>query len=124
LNTRIEANSLGVCIPKGQILDDIHPTNLRPNPSNSIQIHPVNSQESRHLLTFRNTTGIPVTRPTQGREAWEIEGWPCGRASKKRSGHPRVTSAQLHEVVLAAGRYSSGSSHDETGFRMVVWYGI
>lgn len=39
----------------------------------------------------------------QGREAWEIEGWPCGRASKKRSGHPRVTSAQLHEVVLAAG---------------------
>ena len=32
LNTRIEANSLGVCIPKGQILDDIHP-NLSPNPS-------------------------------------------------------------------------------------------
>eukprot|EP00435_Cladocopium_sp_Y103_P037026 s2025_g9.t1 len=39
----------------------------------------------------------------QGREAWEVEGWPCGRASKKRSGHPRVTSAELRDVVLAAG---------------------
>ncbi|CAK9107759.1 unnamed protein product [Durusdinium trenchii] len=38
-----------------------------------------------------------------GREAWELEGWPCGRATKKRSGHPRVTSDQLRQVLLHAG---------------------
>eukprot|EP00434_Breviolum_minutum_P008581 symbB.v1.2.007572.t1/scaffold461.1/size201717/13 len=38
-----------------------------------------------------------------GRDAWEVEGWPCPRATRKRSGHPRITSAELREVVLAAG---------------------
>ncbi|CAJ1334752.1 unnamed protein product [Effrenium voratum] len=38
-----------------------------------------------------------------GREAWEIEGWPCSRATRKRSGHPRVTTESLRKVVVGAG---------------------
>ena len=48
-------------------------------------------------------TNIHIRNP--GRDAWEVEGWPCPRATRKRSGHPRITSAELREVVLAAGAF-------------------
>ena len=61
------------------------------------------SMPSFELLTnpCNGFTKIHIRNP--GRDAWEVEGWPCPRATRKRSGHPRITSAKLREVVLAAG---------------------
>ena len=48
-------------------------------------------------------------REDLGREAWEIEAWPCSRAKRKRSGHPRVSSCELRQVALNQGRgYGNG----------------
>ncbi|CAE8586742.1 unnamed protein product, partial [Polarella glacialis] len=40
---------------------------------------------------------------SQGRDAWEIEGWPCSKSARKRSGHPAVSSDLLRRVVAEAG---------------------
>ena len=42
-------------------------------------------------------------RSDLSREAWEVEGWPCSRAARKRSGHPRITTDGLRELIQSIG---------------------
>ena len=42
-------------------------------------------------------------RSDLGREAWEVEGWPCSKAARKRSGHPRVTTDCLRQLIQDLG---------------------
>ena len=110
LNTRIEANSLGVCIPKGQILDDIHP-NLSPNPSKSTQ----NSLKN---------LGICWPFGTQRESLWPGR-WPkAGRPGRSKVGPaaepPRNAAAIRGSPALSCTRWC----WQQDAIHQVVWYGI
>ena len=61
-----------------------------------------------HSDSFLALTALTLLRASWrrtdlGREAWEVEGWPCSRSARKRSGHPRVTTESLRQLVQDIG---------------------
>ena len=58
---------------------------------------------SSYLLATLTLLRVSWRRTDLGREAWEVEGWPCSRAARKRSGHPRVTTDCLRQLIQDIG---------------------